>query len=515
MGQFAASGGWVTRPDDEGGRAWLRVSTPRLRGTSWNVRHALRSAQGVPSKRDPSPGRARGVAVFLLAVLLSGLSARGQEPARPQPAKAVDRLTVMRKLDATVNLDVDAVPLREYVEKLAKEHDLEIRINEASLKAAGVATDVPITAKIKEGTLQSALGGPLNKQGLTFGITAQGLQVVPTAQRLRETREAAKAAEDASVRGKLRARVSVDFDDVPLREFAKKIGEQHGIDLRIDEARLREAGVSLDVPISVKAEDQPLSTVLSTALRKHGLLLALNGESAQVTARVAPQPAPARAVAPQQPPVDLKQVEAQLTAIRPALERVVEQGQAEQMGQIQISRGFTIEFVRNEPMPVVGSDDVIVDPAQAAAPKMRFRLAADTFDNWVSGISTQAGNADRQDRADELRSRLQEFVRRRILAIDRICKLSDSQKRKLELAGRGEVHVIAARYEELRKEFERVRDDQAKAFATLELARPLQGIFHSGSFDSETLFEKVLRSTLTPEQVAEYDRHFGAKAIAK
>jgi len=94
-------------------------------------------------------------------------------------------------------------------------------------------------------------------------------------------------------------------------------------------------------------------------------------------------------------------------------------------------------------------------------------------------------------------------VQRKILIVDQLCGLTDSQKQKLELAGRGDIIRALDRAAEIERQFQLVRDDIAKinelCQEALQIRRSLIALT-----DDDSLFVKTLEKSLTPEQSASY-----------
>jgi len=64
---------------------------------------------------------------------------------------------ISRQLLSKANLNADKVPLSKFIEGLAKQYEIPIKIDERALKAEGIKLDVPVTARIETGTLNQAL----------------------------------------------------------------------------------------------------------------------------------------------------------------------------------------------------------------------------------------------------------------------------------------------------------------------------------------------------------------------
>jgi hypothetical protein len=131
--------------------------------------------------------------------------------------------------------------------------------------------------------------------------------------------------------------------------------------------------------------------------------------------------------------------------------------------------------------------------------KLRVKLFSGTFDELVYGSN-----------AVDALLRLENRLKEQIEKIDRISGLTDSQRQKLQLAGRGDIKRLFDRAEKLRatcdyytdvadlNQFWKWTDDLKRE------AKTLQGPFNAGPFDAESLFAKCMRTILMPEQAAKY-----------
>ena len=91
------------------------------------------------------------------------------------------------------------------------------------------------------------------------------MQAVPLAIR--------KAPRGASHSAKTLAMTSsCDFQETPLLEAAKQLGETHGITITVDRAALQYEGIKTDVPITLRLEGIRLESLLSLMLREYGLV---------------------------------------------------------------------------------------------------------------------------------------------------------------------------------------------------------------------------------------------------
>jgi hypothetical protein len=97
--------------------------------------------------------------------------------------------------------------------------------------------------------------------------------------------------------------------------------------------------------------------------------------------------------------------------------------------------------------------------------------------------------------------------------IDRISGLSDAQRQKLQLAGRGDLKRLFDRAERLRamcdrgEEITELNQFQKWAEELKSEANALRHAFHEGPFDAGSLMAKCMKTVLTAEQAAKYARY--------
>jgi hypothetical protein len=140
-------------------------------------------------------------------------------------------------------------------------------------------------------------------------------------------------------------------------------------------------------------------------------------------------------------------------------------------------------------------DEVIEAPAVVVQPT--FLLSAVQFDRLVFAQGGNSGQAIKQ-----LESRLS----LKIESMDHISKLTDAQKRKLHLAGMSDIKRFSDVYESLKQKLVNTQypqNDVSKLFNELQ---PLQQQWRAGLLGPESLFSKVLRRTLDPQQSEEDER---------
>jgi hypothetical protein len=129
---------------------------------------------------------------------------------------------------------------------------------------------------------------------------------------------------------------------------------------------------------------------------------------------------------------------------------------------------------------------------EVPAAARQFVLTADAFDEWVRGGTGDAGLAA---------SRCAALLAHEIELLDRACSLSDAQKRKLLLAGRGDIKNFLDRAGDLRSKYvgTLITPDQYQAIRS-EIDR-LRTTNRWDLFHDHSLYKKTMRKLLTDEQV--------------
>jgi hypothetical protein len=137
--------------------------------------------------------------------------------------------------------------------------------------------------------------------------------------------------------------------------------------------------------------------------------------------------------------------------------------------------------------------------------RLRARIPVGTLDQLVFGSGQNAADG---------RRRLDALLNQKIIAADQFCRLTEIQKQKLQLAGRGDIKRFTDRMESLRPAFEQVHvivdENDAREVSTWAGtlawdAKTLRSTLGLGLFEDGSLFAKTLRSSVAAEQFAAYD----------
>ncbi len=117
------------------------------------------------------------------------------------------------------------------------------------------------------------------------------------------------------------------------------------------------------------------------------------------------------------------------------------------------------------------------------------------FEQWVF---QQFGNAA------TARTKLKDSLELYTENVDQTCGLSEDQKRKLRLAGQGDIERFFRKYEKVKKHFQAIRNDQQKVNEIWQAISPLQTEMTSGLFHRDSLLQKSLVNTINRKQFLAY-----------
>ncbi len=142
-----------------------------------------------------------------------------------------------------------------------------------------------------------------------------------------------------------------------------------------------------------------------------------------------------------------------------------------------------------QPLPALAVDE-IAEPEESEP-----ETSDGDFNNMVFG---QAGTAYK------FRSQLEDFLSLKIEYVEHTCKINSAQKRKVELAGQGDIKRYFDRVSEERRAFHQVGSDQEKLGQVYQSINALSTRAQADLFDESSIFAKTLPNTLKPEQHAKY-----------
>ena len=152
----------------------------------------------------------------------------------------------------------------------------------------------------------------------------------------------------------------------------------------------------------------------------------------------------------------------------------------------------------------IAQDEDDDPPAVPLAQAQNFEMPENQFDSWVfQNLQTVAA----------ARKKLEEKLSLQMDDVDRACQLSEAQRKKLQLAGRGDIVQFFEQVEIVRKKFLLVRKDQQKFNQIWQDISPLQVRFQAGLFGEDSFYHKTLRNMLKGEQLSKFSQVDGARRM--
>jgi hypothetical protein len=118
----------------------------------------------------------------------------------------------------------------------------------------------------------------------------------------------------------------------------------------------------------------------------------------------------------------------------------------------------------------------------------------DQMDQWVFGRFGGSGGA---------RNKLDLSLLLRIDDLERTCGISEAQKQKLRLAGRGDIKRFFDKVEEVKRKFQQGKN--APNANIWQEIQPLQVELNTGLFGDDSLYAKTIRRTLSHDQAVRFE----------
>ncbi len=129
-----------------------------------------------------------------------------------------------------------------------------------------------------------------------------------------------------------------------------------------------------------------------------------------------------------------------------------------------------------------------------AARNGRISISERNVDSWIYGSESRG------------RTWLEASLKQKIDQMGRVCELSDLQRHKLLLAGKGDIQRFEIRVEDLKASVNLGAMPPEKYTELFQKTRPLHTLVQQGLFGTTSLFQKTLTTLLRPEQLAHYEQ---------
>ncbi len=138
-------------------------------------------------------------------------------------------------------------------------------------------------------------------------------------------------------------------------------------------------------------------------------------------------------------------------------------------------------------------DEAEPDKEQLAEPE--FQMTDQQFEQWIFGKDLSAAKTHLQSRLDW-----------EINRADQMYRLTPGQKKKLEVAGRGDMKRLFDRFQEAKERLHLARGDFNQIGPILQELQAFQQAPHAYLFGTESMLAKTLKKTLTPQQIAAHEK---------
>lgn len=168
------------------------------------------------------------------------------------------------------------------------------------------------------------------------------------------------------------------------------------------------------------------------------------------------------------------------------------------------------------PLSLMAADEG--DDEKPVVAGRQFSITDESFDQIVFGTAIKPGQAvefngvrmfvaESISATDVARRRMASAIDSEMQWLEGPCRLTDAQKKKLRLAGRGDIYSFFRRAADLRtKVVGRTLDQQEYSELSLQMSLLRMVVSQNGFLNDASLFRKTLRRTLDGQQRVEYQK---------
>jgi hypothetical protein len=166
-------------------------------------------------------------------------------------------------------------------------------------------------------------------------------------------------------------------------------------------------------------------------------------------------------------------------------------------------RGVFCTLVSIAMLPAIsglGSAARAQDPFAADPPDPPVQQGAWTdeqFDNWIDQIVSGINDQDSPDRG-----RLRERLTLKVEWIELSCNISEAQKKKLEIAGRGDIKRFMDEMRGMKRRYRQIKGDPVEFAKLQQRISEIQTSSASDLFGDSSFLSKMVQKTLSEEQAA-------------
>jgi hypothetical protein len=153
-----------------------------------------------------------------------------------------------------------------------------------------------------------------------------------------------------------------------------------------------------------------------------------------------------------------------------------------------------------------GAEEQEEKPAPALGRGRAVQVSDRQFDRWI--FASDGG-------ADSARMLTESRLKSRIGYVDHLCGLNQIQRKKLEVAGRGDIKRFFDRVEEKRNQLHHGEMRQAELIQEMTEVQKMGRDYRSTIFNDRSMFGKVLGMSLDREQADRYRRNWDDARLSR
>ena len=301
---------WPKLPADIADRADVRIVAIDKRG----IEHSL---TGTKARRNPETGRVEQGTYFKLAkadidhfafglrpfeetVTFENVSLEPGHTTQSHVSSRNPAASVKLALSGPTELNFADSPFIDVLTFLRDYHNIPIHVDSTAYARRENLDDVPITLTITGQTLANALSKLLDPLQLSYYVESDRL-IIATPEEVKRRGHALSATSSAerepakrdSVRERLRNRITLHLENVPLPQAIEHIGRAAKIAVRLDSDALENEGIGADdTPVSLSVDRISTASALQLLLQPFQLGYLIENETLVVTtpARLAKTP---------------------------------------------------------------------------------------------------------------------------------------------------------------------------------------------------------------------------------
>jgi len=209
-------------------------------------------------------------------------------------------------LEEDTRIEFIETPLRDVAAFLRDQHDIPLRIDEESLRAASLGPELPVTQKLTRMSLHTGLRLLLRRFDLTYVVGDEALIITTLAGTRQWLRQGAIGADEVqrelagngvfeggrrAIFNAFKKPIDIRFAAVPLAQAVADVEDKHNIPVALDLQGLAAVGVRPDVSCTMNEKDVTLESGLRRLLGDLGLTYVVDDEVLLITAPKKGEPA--------------------------------------------------------------------------------------------------------------------------------------------------------------------------------------------------------------------------------